>query len=571
MQKSALSERLAQQQWREAAQPATLEEVIDRFLGRRFRNSGADYPFRAACFVLLIGHIVIALVVVLLAIQFHFNERQFITALALVEATMLLGNLISGWRLRDALQGVRAVLAGETTDDASLRRAWSSLVGLPTRHFKLGLQRNAFGTLLPLVIWTVWEEQVSLWAAPLLFASGLVILIYGFLLRFLVLEIVWRPPLQRISAMLPGQIHRADALGTIQLSLKARLLLGIPLINLITATIVATLSQGSSSSGLENLRGDVILAALVATTVSLGLSLLFSRSILLPMAEIRKAARDARGGDFTVRVPVLTADEIGRLAIGFNGLMDGMQERDRLESALETFSDPAIVEAVKTEDSSTLVTSEADVTVMFVDILGFTSFAERTTPQAVVKRLTEYFDMVVPAVERNGGHVNQMFADGLMAVFGAPESLSGHPDKAVDAALEIVALIKSRFGPALEIGIGINSGPAVAGAIGGGGSARFTVIGDTVNTAERVERATRVTGDTILVSGATHSRLTRDHGGFDERPAVPMKGKSAQVRLWAPRLLSAVEGLGGRDLEDVAAAAPDGLMGEVNVARRDDD
>jgi hypothetical protein len=164
-----------------------------------------------------------------------------------------------------------------------------------------------------------------------------------------------------------------------------------------------------------------------------------------------------------------------------------------------------------------------------------------------------------------------MFADGLMAVFGAPEALPEHPDRAVDAALEIMTLIKSRFGPALEVGIGINSGPVVAGAIGGGGSARFTVIGDAVNTAERVERATRITGDTILISGATQSRLARDHGGFDERPAVPMKGKSAQVRLWAPKLHSAVEGLGGSDLEDVAAAAPDGLMGEFQVARRDDD
>jgi class 3 adenylate cyclase len=545
--------------------------VIDRFLGRMFRAGGPDYPFRAACAVLLIGHFVVALGVLLLAIQFNFNEQEFLTALVLVETTMLLGNLISAWRLRRALAGVRAVLAAEVTDEASLRRAWSSLVALPTRHFKLALQRNAIGTLIPLVAWTVWDQQLSLWAAPLLFAAGLIILLYGFLLRFLVLEIVWRPPLRKISALLPGQVERSDALGTNQLSLQSRLLLGIPLINLITATIVATLSQGTTSAGLENLRGEVVLAGVVATGISLGLSLLFSRSILLPMAEIRKAARDAREGDFTVRVPVVTADEIGRLAIGFNALMDGMQERDRLETALETFSDPAIVEAVKTEDNSTLITSEADVSVMFVDILGFTSFAERTTPQAVVDRLTDYFDMVVPAVERHGGHVNQMFADGLMAVFGAPEALPEHPDRAVDAALEIMTLIKSRFGPALEVGIGINSGPVVAGAIGGGGSARFTVIGDAVNTAERVERATRITGDTILISGATHSRLARDHGGFDERPAVPMKGKSAQVRLWAPKLLSAVEGLGGSDLEDVAAAAPDGLMGEFQVARRDDD
>ena len=536
-----------------------------------FRAGGPDYPYRAACVVLFLGHFVVALGVVLLAIQFHFNLRQFLTALALVESTMLLGNLISASRLKRALTSARAALSGEAKDEESVRRAWISLVSLPTRHFKLAIQRNALGTLTPLVIWTVWDLKLPLWAAPLIFIAGMVILLYGFLLRFLILEVVWRPPLKAISAMLPGEVERIDALNTDQLSLQVRLLLGIPLINLITATLVATLAQGGSSSGVENLRGDVIAAAFVATTISLGLSLLFSRSILLPIAEIRKAARDAREGDLSVRVPVMTADEIGKMAIAFNGLMDGMQERALLETALETFSDSSIVEAVKSEDSSTLVTSEADVSVMFVDILGFTSFAERTTPQAVVDRLTDYFDMVVPAIERNGGHINQMFADGLMAVFGAPDSLPGHPDKAVDAALEIVTLVKSRFGPALEIGIGINSGPAVAGAIGGGGSARFTVIGDTVNTAERVERATRVTGDQILVSGATHSRLSRDHGGFDERPAVPMKGKSAQVRLWAPRLLSAVEGLGGSDLEDVAAAAPDGLMGDFNVVRRDDD
>jgi hypothetical protein len=110
-----------------------------------FRKAGPDYPFRAACVVLLIGHFVVALAVVLLAIQFHFNQREFLTALALVEATMLLGNLISATRLRTALAGVRSVLAGEATDEESLRRAWSALVALPTRHFKLALQVCDFG------------------------------------------------------------------------------------------------------------------------------------------------------------------------------------------------------------------------------------------------------------------------------------------------------------------------------------------------------------------------------------------------------------------------------------------
>jgi hypothetical protein len=126
--------------------------VIDRFLGRMFRAGGPDYPFRAACAVLLIGHFVVALGVLLLAIQFRFNEQEFLTALVLGETTMLLGNLISAWRLRRALTGVRAVLAGEVTDEASLRRAWSSLVALPTRHFKLALQRISALLGLPLAL-----------------------------------------------------------------------------------------------------------------------------------------------------------------------------------------------------------------------------------------------------------------------------------------------------------------------------------------------------------------------------------------------------------------------------------
>ncbi|MEI7560379.1 MAG: adenylate/guanylate cyclase domain-containing protein [Actinomycetes bacterium] len=541
--------------------------MIDRFLGRMFRSAGPDYPFRAACLVLLGGHIIVLLGVVLLSIQFNFNARQFWTAVLLVEVLMVFDNVISAKRLKRSLRKVRAVLAGESRDPDSERIAWTTLVTLPTRHFSRAIQRTAIGVMLPLVAWVTWELHLPWWGAPLIFATGMVILLYGFLLRFLVLELAWRPAVADLARRLPDQIERSDALKSKQLSMRARILLGIPLINIITGTVVASLSRQPGSTGLENIGIDVVITMLVATTISLGLSLLFSRSILMPISDIRAAARAARAGDFSVRVPVMSADEVGRLAIGFNELMSGMEERDRLETALGTFSDQSIVDAVKGEDPSRLLASELDVTVMFIDILGFTEFAERTTPRAVVERLTEYFDIVVPALERHGGHANQMLADGLMAVFGAPDPLAGHPDKAVDAALEIVTLLKARFAGILEVGIGINSGPVVSGAIGGGGSARFTVVGDSVNTAERVERATRVTGDSILVSGATYSRLAREHGGFDERPAVPMKGKRTEVRLWAPRALSAVEGLSNMDLNDVAAAAPDGLSGDISVER----
>jgi adenylate cyclase len=137
----------------------------------------------------------------------------------------------------------------------------------------------------------------------------------------------------------------------------------------------------------------------------------------------------------------------------------------------------------------------------------------------------------VPRIAQHGGHANKYLGDGLLAVFGAPERLRDHADSALAAALEIDRAVRERFGD-LRIGIGINSGPVVAGTIGGGGRVEFAVIGDAVNTAARVEAATRETGADILVTEAT--RLRGDYGGLEARPPVALKGKTAAVRLYAP-------------------------------------
>src|SRR5207237_284861 len=120
-------------------------------------------------------------------------------------------------------------------------------------------------------------------------------------------------------------------------------------------------------------------------------------------------------------------------------------------------------------------------------------------------------------------------------VFGAPERLPDHADRALEAACDIARVVEERFGDTLAIGIGINSGPVIAGSIGGGGRLEFTVIGDPVNVASRVERATRETGDVILLTEATRCLLTRDGFELEQRPALPLKGKTDEVTLWAAR------------------------------------
>jgi class 3 adenylate cyclase len=169
---------------------------------------------------------------------------------------------------------------------------------------------------------------------------------------------------------------------------------------------------------------------------------------------------------------------------------------------------------------------------MFVDIRDFTPFAEANSAEDTVARLNALFEIVVPAVVDEGGHVNKFLGDGALAVFGAPNDLAGHADAAVSAAVGIHRRVAERFGDDLRIGIGINTGKVIAGTIGGAGKLEFTLIGDAVNVAARVEQLTKTTGDAILLTDQTVDALVSRPPGLIDRGAHELKGKSAAVQAF---------------------------------------
>jgi adenylate cyclase len=169
---------------------------------------------------------------------------------------------------------------------------------------------------------------------------------------------------------------------------------------------------------------------------------------------------------------------------------------------------------------------------MFIDVRGFTPFAERTPADQVVATLNRLFEQTVPIIHAHGGRIDKFVGDGLLAVFGAPRRLADHADRAVHAARAIADAVAAAPDFTLSIGIGINSGPVVAGNVGGGGRFDFSVIGDTVNVAARVETATRQTGDVILLSEETRRRL-REPVDTIERDGITLKGKHDPVRIYA--------------------------------------
>jgi class 3 adenylate cyclase len=176
---------------------------------------------------------------------------------------------------------------------------------------------------------------------------------------------------------------------------------------------------------------------------------------------------------------------------------------------------------------------EVDVTIMFVDIVGFSARAEILPAEQVCGELNAFFELVVPVVEEHGGHTNKLIGDGLLAVFGTPVKLDDHADRAVLAACIVQEKLDERYRGTLRAGVGLHTGSVIVGTMGGGSKLDFTFIGDAVNVASRVEALTRKTGDAILITEATKDALRRPTAVLASRGTEVVKGRSEPVSLFA--------------------------------------
>ncbi|HUP99716.1 MAG TPA: adenylate/guanylate cyclase domain-containing protein [Aeromicrobium sp.] len=272
------------------------------------------------------------------------------------------------------------------------------------------------------------------------------------------------------------------------------------------------------------------LTLVLAVPVTVGTS--FAPS-LLPIKDLRQGTERVARGDYSQRLPVVQDDDLGALAASFNRMQAGLAERERLQAAFGSYVDPALATRLLGQGDDVFAGERVEVTVMFVDVRDFTPFAEANQAEVAISQLNALFEIVVPAVLEAGGHVNKYLGDGALAVFGAPNALAHHADAAIVAALGIQGLVADRFQGALRIGVGINTGQVIAGTIGGGGKLEFTLIGDAVNVAARVEQLTKTTGDTILITQQTLDTLGERRTELVDRGSHELKGKSAPVRVYA--------------------------------------
>ena len=306
---------------------------------------------------------------------------------------------------------------------------------------------------------------------------------------------------------------------------------------MLASPFIFTVNAAMLAAAFAHTREEPLLFIGIGCALTLGfgvpstLGLVFSPS-LRPIRDLAEGTDRVAAGDYGQRLPVVQDDDLGALAASFNRMQAGLAERQRLQAAFGTYVDPALAARLLQQGDDVFTGERRQVTVMFVDIRDFTPFAEANTAEDTVARLNALFEIVVPAVVDAGGHVNKFLGDGALAVFGAPNDLADHADAAVSAALLIYRLVAERFDGALRIGIGINTGVVIAGTIGGGGKLEFTLIGDTVNVAARVEQLTKTTGDAILLTGQSVDALTFRPPSITDRGAHALKGKSTEVRVF---------------------------------------
>lgn len=274
---------------------------------------------------------------------------------------------------------------------------------------------------------------------------------------------------------------------------------------------------------------------LLVALLAIGLGISISRGLASPVKKLVEATQKVGRGDYNTRVELKQKDELSILAESFNRMTQGLQLKEQYRGILDKVVSPEVAEEM-VKGNITLGGENRQITTLFADVRGFTTMTEDMEPQEVITMLNQYMEQAAAAVEAEGGVVDKYVGDEVMAIFGAPVSHDDDPLRAVRAAIKIQDNIKqlnkqraAANEPEINVGIGINTGTAVAGNMGSVNRLNYTVLGESVNIAARLCSQAKPTE--ILASEFTYEKVS-DHIDADQRPILPMKGISKEVGVY---------------------------------------
>lgn len=306
---------------------------------------------------------------------------------------------------------------------------------------------------------------------------------------------------------------------------------GVPVAGLVLVGLLALIRGDVSSTQLA-----VTMVALGATTVLVGLltTLLSARAAIDPIRALRTALQRVEHGDLNADVVVYDASEIGLLQAGYNRMVVGLRERERIRDIFGRHVGYEVARNALSRDAE-LGGERRHVAALFIDIIGSTEMTATRRPEQVVTLLNRFFAVVVDVVDEHQGTLNKFEGDGALAIFGAPNDLPDHASSALRAARILQGRLTEAV-PECHAGIGVAAGPVVAGNIGGEARFEYTVIGNPVNEAARLCDRAKETDRRVLASMPTVD-MADDAERMRWMPAgeVKLRGRPTATQLAQPQ------------------------------------
>ncbi len=300
------------------------------------------------------------------------------------------------------------------------------------------------------------------------------------------------------------------------------------------AFLVVLISIKDALDAQRDLRAKIFLFGGLGLVGALTISLLLSHGLSVPIRELVAGTTEIQRGNLSVQVPVRSRDEIGQLAAAFNEMTQGLKLKETYRSVLDKVSDPAVAEELL-KGVVALGGEMREISVLFCDIRGFTALSQGMHPDEVIRMLNEHFTPLTRVVNQNKGVVDKFVGDLIMAIFGAPKSYGNDAANAARCALEMIQTRRQLNATSqyqIEVGIGLASGPAVAGNMGSQERLNYTVLGERVNLASRLcGKAGRME---VVIDETTRQRLGSEVR-VETLPDLELKGFSARVpahKLW---------------------------------------
>ncbi|MCZ8155022.1 MAG: HAMP domain-containing protein [Leptospira sp.] len=302
--------------------------------------------------------------------------------------------------------------------------------------------------------------------------------------------------------------------------------------------VISQVEEDRIFAEVNNIQKRNMYLLVISLAIAFIMVYIFAKSLSTPILALVNAARMIQAGQFRLNLKATTRDEIGVLTRSFVSMGKGLEEREKLKDSFGKFVNTDIAE-LAAKGELAIGGERKNCAVFFSDIRSFTAISEKLEPEDVVEFLNQYMSEMVTCVKETGGIVDKFIGDAIMATWGAIRSSGNDSIDAVEASVRmrerLLIFNKGRGSvkkPIIRIGCGINTGYVIAGQIGSSDKMEYTVIGDTVNLASRVESLNKESGTDILISEYTYADV-KDKFHTVSMGEIKVKGKVKAQKIYA--------------------------------------